>query len=111
MKGSKRILILIFSLLFLSSFTLPNLCSAVVPSSTNKGQSSYFNESDHSHHQHSNCNNKIPCPNKHSCCHLVTQSIASYFFALDSYLVTPVEIFFKPSEINKSFYHPPKILL
>jgi len=108
MKGTKRILILILFLLFLSSLTLPNLCLAFEFSSTTKDQSSYLSEPGHSHHENTPCNNKIPCPNNHSCCNLITQNITSYFVILDSYLLNPVEIKFQPLVITKSFYRPPR---
>lgn len=108
MDGSKKILAFIFSLLFLFSYVLPNLCLAVEFSSTPKGQTPYFSEVEHSHHQHSPCNNKIPCPNNHSCCNLIAQGIVSHFVVLDSCLLNPVETIFQPSVITKLFYRPPR---
>jgi len=105
---AKKILILTLSLLFLSPAILPNLCSATEPPSIQTCQSPYLSEPEHSHHEDPPCNNSTPCSKNCTHCNLATLGPSPDFFVLNFYSVTPAKIFFQPSVITKSFYHPPR---
>ena len=104
----KKILIIILSLLILSSPALANLCLTIEILSLQTCENLYFKDPEQSHHAESSCNNKNPCPNNYSCCHLATVSIISYAFLLDSHYLDSGKIFIPLFETTKPFYRPPR---
>src|SRR4030043_704935 len=101
MKRAKKVLILILSLVFLFTPVLISTCLATGPPLIKADSSSYFYEGAHPHYHQTTCLNKVTCPDNYHCCNLVIEGIMSYFLGLDSYPVTPVEIFFQPLEITQ----------
>ena len=114
MNLTKRILVPIISLIFLSTPISVNFCLPTEPSTEESGSSFSCEENNPDHHQttsHDCPNNKSPCQYAHSCCILVTHDTISYLFVLDSYPLNSAEILFQPLEMTKSLYRPPKFLL
>jgi hypothetical protein len=108
---NKRVPALILSLIFFFTPVLLSICSAVELPLTAKGSSPHSYEGGHPSYHQTTSHHKVVCPdNLNHCCNLFTGSMIFYLNSLDSYLLAPVRIFFRPSETAKFFYHPPKVL-
>src|SRR3989304_2644986 len=103
MNGNRKFLIVPLLLIFLSLSILPYLCSATQSIMVRTSRTSYANEPNHSHQQHSPCsNNKTACQTGYHCCNSFAAITVSYSFILSFHFLTLAEILFIPSlVINK----------
>ena len=107
MKISKKILILILSLIFLVNPITLDYCLATGPP-TGTGKCSVSYEEDYPNHHEPTCNDESLCPTAYHCCNLATMDAVSYAFTLDFYTLNLAGIFFHPSKLARSLYHPPR---